>query len=161
MKIYVCMLPVALTMKLLCLSQQTIGTDQNIPDWVLVHRADTLNNLIQFYHRDLETVSSITGPDTNQFIHKLNEIFETYIPILPYAANIFGNIPTIRLPKVSTVINYYLKLFSVHIYTNSCSFALCYDNWCSTFFFAKNNIACFSLYGYHCNNQPLVFGTNL
>ena len=89
---------------------QTIGTDQNIPDWVLEHRADTLNQLIQFYHRDLETISSLAGPDTNHFTNKLNQIFETYIPILPYAANIFGNIPTIRLPKVSTVIRNYLVL---------------------------------------------------
>jgi hypothetical protein len=89
---------------------QTIGTDQNIPDWVLEHRADTLNHLIQFYHRDLETISSLAGPDTNHFTNKLNQIFETYIPILPYAANIFGNIPTIRLPKVSTGIRSYIVL---------------------------------------------------
>ena len=93
-----------------CFVFQTIGTDQNIPDWVLEHRADTFNHLIEFYHRDIETISSLAGPDTNHFTNKLNQIFETYIPILPYAANIFGNIPTIRLPKVSTVIRSYLVL---------------------------------------------------
>ncbi|KDR12556.1 Hermansky-Pudlak syndrome 4 protein [Zootermopsis nevadensis] len=89
----------------------TTGTDQNIPDWVLVHRADTLNHLIQFYHKDLETVSSVIGPGMNQFSNKLNQIFETYIPILPYAANIFGNIPTVRLPKSAS--NIFLEALQI------------------------------------------------
>ncbi|KAJ9590905.1 hypothetical protein L9F63_016062, partial [Diploptera punctata] len=77
----------------------TMGTDRNIPDWVLEHRADTMNHLIQFYHKDLETICLSVGSDNLQFTKKLNQMFETYIPILPYAANMFGNIPVIRLPK--------------------------------------------------------------
>lgn len=39
-------------------------------------------------------------------------MFETYLPILQYSANLFSNIPVIKLPKVdknSNYIEYFLK----------------------------------------------------
>ncbi|XP_046680237.1 uncharacterized protein LOC124367457 isoform X2 [Homalodisca vitripennis] len=73
-----------------------VGTDRNIPDVVLETRINTLYRLIRFYHLDFETMSNKSGP---QFSERLNLIFETYLPILQYAGNIFGSIPTFNLPK--------------------------------------------------------------
>ncbi|PSN32219.1 hypothetical protein C0J52_17011 [Blattella germanica] len=77
----------------------TIGTINNIPDWVIEHRANTLNRIIQFYHKDLETVAAIVGSDPAAFSAKLKEMFETYLEVISYAANLFGNIHSIKLPK--------------------------------------------------------------
>nr|CAD7412725.1 unnamed protein product [Timema poppensis] len=76
-----------------------VGTDHNIPDWVLEHRAATLHDLVRFYHQDLETIAITAGSSETSFRDKLCHIFETFLPILQYAANLFGTIPSIRLPK--------------------------------------------------------------
>lgn len=76
-----------------------IGTDRNIADWVAEHRANTISSLISFFYNDLETLSRQFS-EKNKFIVKLYEIFETYLKILLYGANLFSNIPTIQLPKV-------------------------------------------------------------
>ncbi|GLG98421.1 Hermansky-Pudlak syndrome 4 protein [Gryllus bimaculatus] len=41
----------------------TVGTDRNIPDWILQHRADTLHSLLQFYHKDFDSISSKCAED--------------------------------------------------------------------------------------------------
>lgn len=76
---------------------QCVGTDRNIPDLVVETRADTLLHLLKFYHKDFENISSVSSCE---FSEKLNQIFETYLPILQYSGNIFGSIPIFRLPKV-------------------------------------------------------------
>ncbi|CAG2059479.1 unnamed protein product, partial [Timema podura] len=81
-----------------------VGTDHNIPDWVLEHRAATLHDLVRFYHRDLETIAITAGSSETSFRDKLCHIFETFLPILQYAANLFGTIPSIRLPKSASTV---------------------------------------------------------
>ncbi|XP_067010948.2 BLOC-3 complex member HPS4 isoform X2 [Anabrus simplex] len=88
----------------------TVGTDRNIPNWILEHRADTLHQLVQFYHKDFDTMSSAISSE-NQFLSKLNQIFEVYVPIVQFSGNIFGNIPTIRLPKSAS--NVYLEALQI------------------------------------------------
>ncbi|XP_054263823.1 uncharacterized protein LOC128987130 isoform X1 [Macrosteles quadrilineatus] len=73
-----------------------VGTDRNIPDIVLDTRINTLFRLLRFYHKDFETISIKAE---SEFSEKLNQIFETYLPILQYSSNIFGNITTFNLPK--------------------------------------------------------------
>lgn len=51
---------------------------------------------------DFETVTKTSNVE---FSEKLHQIFETYLPILQYAGNIFGSIPTFNLPKVGLVSN--------------------------------------------------------
>nr|CAD7266214.1 unnamed protein product [Timema shepardi] len=81
-----------------------VGTDHNIPDWVLEHRAATLHDLVRFYHQDLETIAVTAGSSETSFRDKLCHIFETFLPILQYAANLFGTIPSIRLPKLANAL---------------------------------------------------------
>lgn len=85
----------------------SVGTDRNIPDWILQHRADMLLSLVQFYHKDLDTISSVSLEEGSFFAEKLHHIFETYVPIIQYAGNIFGTIPTVKLPKSAS--NVYLE----------------------------------------------------
>lgn len=84
-----------------------MGTDRNIQDWVLERRADTLESTLKFFHRDLETVSASLGGDRNRLTEKLYQMFETYLPILQYGANLFSNLPTIKFPKVCFKFSFY------------------------------------------------------
>lgn len=85
-----------------------VGTDRNIPDLVVETRADTLLRLLKFYHKDFENISSTSS---SEFSEKLNQIFETYLPILQYTGNIFGSIPIFRLPKSAS--NVYLEAIQI------------------------------------------------
>ncbi|XP_063222092.1 uncharacterized protein LOC134530805 isoform X2 [Bacillus rossius redtenbacheri] len=73
-----------------------VGTDRNIPDEVLEHRAVTLLDIIQFYHCDLETMVRSAGTAVKD---RLALMLDTYLPMLQYASNLLGVIPSIRLPK--------------------------------------------------------------
>lgn len=75
-----------------------VGTDRNIADWVLEHRADILTSLISFFHQDLQKMSELYQGSVN-FSAKLYHMFETYLKILMYGGHTFFNIPTIQLPK--------------------------------------------------------------
>lgn len=75
-----------------------IGTDRNIPDWVLEHRKDTMDSLITFYHHDLPTMSRIYE-NRDSLCGKLYLMLENYLRVLIYSGSGFSNIPTIQLPK--------------------------------------------------------------
>ncbi|CAK9809741.1 BLOC-3 complex member HPS4 [Anthophora plagiata] len=76
-----------------------VGTDRNIHDWILERRANTLESLLKFFHCDLNKILDSFNNDRNKFTEKLYQMFETYLPILQYSANLFSNIPIIKLPK--------------------------------------------------------------
>ncbi|XP_012540121.1 uncharacterized protein LOC105838818 isoform X2 [Monomorium pharaonis] len=76
-----------------------VGTDRNIHDWILERRADTLESLLKFFHCDLIQILESLNNDRNRFTEKLYQMFETYLPILQHSANLFSNIPVIKLPK--------------------------------------------------------------
>lgn len=80
---------------------QCVGTDRNIPDIVLETRTDTLHRLLRFYHKDFDRIHELYS---NDFLEKLSQIFEIYLPILHFAGNIFGSVPQFHLPKVSLLI---------------------------------------------------------
>lgn len=84
---------------------QAVGTDRNIQDWILERRADILESLLKFFHCDLANILESLGNDRNKFTEKLYQMFETYLPILQHSANLFSNIPVIKLPKVSDIDN--------------------------------------------------------
>lgn len=75
-----------------------MGTDRNIPDWVLQYRAETLSSLIELFHNNLEVMAEIHRNES--FPVKLYHMLETYLKILMYSGNIFCNIPALKLPKV-------------------------------------------------------------
>lgn len=84
---------------------QAVGTDRNLSNSILEHRAELLTSLLQFFHRDIQSMydqfnSTATGHTTYKSLSdKLYHIFETYLPILQYNGNIFQNMPISRLPK--------------------------------------------------------------
>lgn len=81
---------------------QAVGTDRNISQSLLEHRAELLSSLLCLFHRDIQTMYdqfSATGQYKN-LSEKLYHIFETYLPILQYNGNIFQNMPISKLPKV-------------------------------------------------------------
>ncbi|XP_063972551.1 uncharacterized protein LOC135160191 isoform X2 [Diachasmimorpha longicaudata] len=76
-----------------------IGTDRNIQDWILERRGDFLEQILKFFHCDLDTISHSLNNDRNKFAEKLYQMLETYLPILQYNASLFSSIPMIKLPK--------------------------------------------------------------
>lgn len=78
-----------------------MGTDRNIPNWIIEQRAYIVHNLFEFYHLNLDSLASLhEGPASNQFITRLGQIFDVYIPIIQSNGNIYENISNIKLPKV-------------------------------------------------------------
>ncbi|XP_067213318.1 uncharacterized protein HPS4 isoform X2 [Linepithema humile] len=88
-----------------------VGTDRNIQDWILERRADTLESLLKFFHCDLAKILESLNNDRNRFTEKLYQMFETYLPILQHSANLFSNIPIIKLPKSAS--NIFLESMQV------------------------------------------------
>ncbi|CAH0545655.1 unnamed protein product [Brassicogethes aeneus] len=74
------------------------GTDRNISEWQLEHRAKTLYSIINFFHNDFSVLSQIY-PKRENLSAKLYHMFETYLKMLVYGGNIFSHIPTLALPK--------------------------------------------------------------
>lgn len=82
-----------------------MGTDRNIADQLLQHRANLLSSLLKFFHRDLQSLhDQYAQPDqepSRNLCEKLYHIFETYLPMLQHNGNTFQNVPKLRMPKVS------------------------------------------------------------
>ncbi|XP_068144586.1 uncharacterized protein HPS4 isoform X1 [Drosophila tropicalis] len=89
-----------------------VGTDRNIGDQLLEHRAQLLSSLLKFFHRDLQTLydqyaqPSMTAPaqphNNRNLSEKLYHIFETYLPMLQRNGNTFQNVPKLRMPKTAS-----------------------------------------------------------
>ncbi|XP_030386956.1 uncharacterized protein LOC115633652 isoform X2 [Scaptodrosophila lebanonensis] len=81
-----------------------VGTDRNISDKLLEHRADMLSGLLKLYHRDLQSLyDNYAQPaQLNILSGKLYHIFETYLPMLQRNGNIFQNVPKLRMPKTAS-----------------------------------------------------------
>lgn len=78
-----------------------MGSDRNIPDWMLKSRADKLTSLIKVYHCDLQTLAAqFPGENNPRFSEKLYQMFETYLPVLQYGCYMFQTVPLLNLPKV-------------------------------------------------------------
>ncbi|XP_055313908.1 uncharacterized protein LOC129575073 isoform X2 [Sitodiplosis mosellana] len=78
-----------------------VGTDRNVSQSLLEHRAELLSSLLRLFHCDIQTIHdqfSASGQYKN-ISEKLYHIFETYLPILQYNGNIFQNMPISKLPK--------------------------------------------------------------
>ncbi|XP_063364586.1 uncharacterized protein LOC134653168 [Cydia amplana] len=78
-----------------------IGSDRNIPDWVLKNRASLLTSMIKVYHGDLQALA-VQMEDQKRLSEKLYQIFETYLPVLQYGCHIFQRVPMLSLPKSAT-----------------------------------------------------------
>ncbi|XP_063383695.1 uncharacterized protein LOC134669983 [Cydia fagiglandana] len=78
-----------------------IGSDRNIPDWVLKNRASLLTSMIKVYHGDLQALA-VQMEDQKRLSEKLYQIFETYLPVLQYGCHIFQRVPMLNLPKSAT-----------------------------------------------------------
>ncbi|XP_041978811.1 uncharacterized protein LOC121732873 [Aricia agestis] len=87
-----------------------IGSDRNIPDWVLKNRASLLTSMIKVYHGDIQTVAAAME-DRKRLAEKLYQIFETYLPVLQYGCHIFQRVPMLTLPKSATSV--YLEAMQV------------------------------------------------
>ncbi|KAJ8926607.1 hypothetical protein NQ314_021016 [Rhamnusium bicolor] len=74
-----------------------VGTDRSITDWLLKHRATTLYSLINFFHKDFESLANIYKNDS--LSAKLYHIFDTYLKMIVFGGNLFSNIPSLSLPK--------------------------------------------------------------
>ncbi|XP_008559281.1 BLOC-3 complex member HPS4 isoform X1 [Microplitis demolitor] len=96
-----------------------VGTDRNIQDWILERRANCLESMLKFFHCDLDTILQSFNNDRNKFTEKLYQMFETYLPILQYSANLFSNMPIIKLP--STASNVFLESMQVLQYCQETS----------------------------------------
>lgn len=81
---------------------KAVGSDRNIPNWVLEHRSSLLSSLISFYHNDLLAMAALYDNSLN-FSAKLYHMFETYLKILVYGGNMFTHVATVQLPKVENV----------------------------------------------------------
>lgn len=75
-----------------------VGTDRNVPDWILLHRNNLLTSLIEFYHKDIEEMANIYG-NSDALSAKMYHMCETYLKIISFGGNIFSIIPSINLPK--------------------------------------------------------------
>ncbi|KAH8401247.1 hypothetical protein KR009_004023, partial [Drosophila setifemur] len=85
---------------------QAVGTDRNIGDQLLEHRAELLSSLLKFFHRDLQTLydqyALPPAMTSRNLSEKLYHIFETYLPMLQRNGNTFQNVPRLRMPKTAS-----------------------------------------------------------
>ncbi|KAH8376137.1 hypothetical protein KR200_001841 [Drosophila serrata] len=83
-----------------------VGTDRNIGDELLEHRAELLSSLLKFFHRDLQTLydqyALPPALNSRNLSEKLYHIFETYLPMLQRNGNTFQNVPRLRMPKTAS-----------------------------------------------------------
>lgn len=87
-----------------------MGTDRNIQESLLKHRADLMVNILRLYHKDIETIFR-QFDDSKNFSDKLFSIFETYLPILQYNGNLLQNVYKLFLPKSAS--NLYLDAIQI------------------------------------------------
>ncbi|KAK9503665.1 hypothetical protein O3M35_010179 [Rhynocoris fuscipes] len=81
-----------------------VGTDRNIPDMVLQTRLNTLYKLLRLFHYDIESLQASLEDDEDNLSDKFSQLLQVYLPILQYATNTFGNIPTLKLPKSTSTV---------------------------------------------------------
>uniref|UniRef100_A0A0V0G5T8 CCZ1/INTU/HSP4 first Longin domain-containing protein n=1 Tax=Triatoma dimidiata TaxID=72491 RepID=A0A0V0G5T8_TRIDM len=81
-----------------------VGTDRNIPDMVLQTRLNVLYKLLRLFHYDIESLQTTLDDDDDNLSDKLSQLLQVYLPILQYATNTFGNIPTMKLPKSTSTV---------------------------------------------------------
>jgi len=117
---------------------KAMGTDRNIPEWILEQRAELMTSLLKLYFKDMDSLaascqssdkkSDFESNSQNSIANsteeswdeicfktnpatlpeKLSRIFETFLPIVQYTGQIFANVPMVRLPKVSQILMYLL-----------------------------------------------------
>lgn len=87
-----------------------MGTDRNIQESLLKHRADLMVNILRLYHQDIATIHRQFDEPKN-FSDKLYHIFETYLPILQYNGNLLQNVYKLFLPKSAS--NLYLDAIQI------------------------------------------------
>uniref|UniRef100_T1HC08 Intu_longin_1 domain-containing protein n=1 Tax=Rhodnius prolixus TaxID=13249 RepID=T1HC08_RHOPR len=81
-----------------------VGTDRNIPDMVLQTRLNVLYKLLRLFHYDIEFLQTSQDDDDDNLSEKLSQLLQVYLPILQFATNTFGNIPTMKLPKSTSTV---------------------------------------------------------
>lgn len=69
---------------------------------VLQTRLNVLYKLLRLFHYDIEFLQTSQDDDDDNLSEKLSQLLQVYLPILQFATNTFGNIPTMKLPKVKT-----------------------------------------------------------
>ncbi|CAH2005175.1 unnamed protein product [Acanthoscelides obtectus] len=74
-----------------------VGTDRNITDLLLEHRANAVYSLVKFFHNDFVSLAELYHGEG--LPAKLYHIFDTYLKMLAFGGNIFSHIPTLNLPK--------------------------------------------------------------
>lgn len=87
-----------------------MGTDRNIQESLLNHRAELMVNILRLYHRDIETIFEQFSEQKN-FSDKLYHVFETYLPILQYNGSLLQNVYKLFLPKSAS--NLYLDAIQI------------------------------------------------
>ncbi|KAL7048913.1 hypothetical protein ACKWTF_003530 [Chironomus riparius] len=75
-----------------------LGTDRNIQESLLNHRAELMTKILRLYHNDINDIFEHFS-DPKNFSDKLYHIFETYLPVLQYNSNLLQNIYKLYLPK--------------------------------------------------------------
>lgn len=75
-----------------------MGTDRNIQESLLNHRAELMTKILRTYHSDINKIFESFG-DSKNFLDKLYHIFETYLPVLQHNSNILQNVYKLFLPK--------------------------------------------------------------
>ncbi|XP_055592952.1 uncharacterized protein LOC129744454 [Uranotaenia lowii] len=77
-----------------------VGSDRNISENVLEHRANFLYTLVKMYHCDINAIHEIYSNDQeSKFPDKIYSIMESYLPLLQYNGNIFQNVSSLKIPK--------------------------------------------------------------
>lgn len=76
---------------------------------VLEYRAHFLYTLLKMYHCDINAIYEQCKCDEQdtRFVDKMYSIMESYLPLLQYNGNIFQNVSSLKLPKVSAFIDFY------------------------------------------------------
>nr|CAH7734760.1 unnamed protein product [Callosobruchus chinensis] len=82
-----------------------VGTDRNITDLLLEHRANTVYSLVKFFHNDFVSLADLYQGES--LPAKLYHIFDTYLKMLAFGGNVFSHIPTLNLPKSAS--NVYME----------------------------------------------------
>ncbi|XP_014261956.1 uncharacterized protein LOC106674035 isoform X2 [Cimex lectularius] len=81
-----------------------VGTDRNIPDMVLKTRSDILYKLLRLFHYDIDALQATLSEEDDCLTDRFSQLLQVYLPILQFATNTFGNIPTLKIPKSATTL---------------------------------------------------------
>lgn len=86
-----------------------VGSDRNMSEIVLEHRANFLFTLIQMYHCDIDSIHKQFDSTEHEkkFVDKMYSIMESYLPLLQFNGNIFQNVSSLKIPKSAS--NLYLE----------------------------------------------------